>query len=186
MSSPFSFLFWRRQVSYLSNLRSTTLASVTQMSFEDRDNFIRTHKYSKQNSNTMTLNCHDMNREQTLTKYYPHYTIDNLYEYCLVRNLITLLNKYGNMKGKRAFTLGHYKPLNRGGAHHISNWVIQSARDNQKQGDKLPENPVKWSYTEQVNYIMSKIDYFLVDDSVLEDLQFYILMFGKVYINEKK
>lgn len=99
----------------------------------------------------------------------------------MFRNLITLLNKYGRLTGKRQFTLGHWKPLYKGGEHIASNWVIQTYADNQKQGDDLPPQDSKWSLKEQVEYIMKHINFSFVDDSFLKDMQKYIQMLGKVY-----
>lgn len=169
-------------MSYDIHMQRATMLCVTRLSFEDRDAFIRSHSYDPSNSNHMVLNCEGLNREKTVARYYPHYTLDNLYEYCVFRNIIHLLNCYGRLRGKRAFTLGHYRPLNKGGEHHASNWIIQTASDNQRQADSEFENPKKWTLTEQKNYIMSKIDYHLgVDESFEAELSKYIMKLGKVY-----
>lgn len=174
-------------MSYEANLRKSALMSVMSMTFDDRDAFVKSHQYDKANAPILDIDCKGLNREQTLNRYYPHYTLDHLFEYCVVRNLISLLNAYGQLKGKRAFTLGHYLPLGQGGTHNISNWIIQTASDNQRQGCEAFEETEKWSLTQQVNYIMSKIDYHLgVDESYLDELQSYIMAFGKVYNNGKK
>lgn len=166
--------------------RSAVLSVVRSLSFEDRDDFVRSHTYNSAFSRGITLDTDGLNRDRATSAYYPHYSVENLYEYCIFRNLITLLNQYGRLSGKRRFTLGHWKPMYRGGVHTAENWVIQTYEDNQKQGDDLPPQEVKWSLQEQVKYITSKINYNFVDDSVLQDIQKYIQMLGKVYYGKKE
>ena len=162
-------------MSYEHNLKVSVLVAVNGMSFEDRDEFVRSHKYDKFNSNHFVLNTEGLKREQSLNRYYPHYTVDNLYEYCIFRNLIALLNQYGKLlkpsgdPTRRAFTLGHWKPLVKGGEHHPINWIIQTQEDNQRAGEKVPDG-AKWSLQEQVTYIMSKINFNFVDESKIEDM----------------
>lgn len=182
-----SFSFKRGIMSYEHNVKVSVLAILNGMDFEDRDSFVRSHRYDAKNSNHFVLNTEGLKREKAINRYYPHYTVDNYYEYCVFRNLITLLNQYGRMlkpdgsPTRRAFTLGHWKPLVKGGEHHAANWVIQTQEDNNKAGEKLPEQDYKWSLKEQIDYIMSKINFNFVDESKLQEMQKYIMMLGKVY-----
>lgn len=166
--------------------RAAVLYVVRSLSFEDRDDFVRSHLYNPKGSRYIRLNTDGMKREKAVSAYYPQYSVDNLYEYCVFRNLITLLNQYGRLTGKRQFTLGHWKPLFRGGEHIAMNWVIQTYADNQSQGDDLPPSDTKWSLKEQVEYIMSKINFNFVDDKFLKDMQKYVMMLGKVYNGPKQ
>lgn len=166
--------------------RSAVLSVVRSLSFEDRDDFVRSHVYRAEGSRGITLNTEGLNRDRATSAYYPHYSVDNLFEYCVFRNLITLLNKYARLTGKRQFTLGHWKPMFKGGTHTAENWVIQTYEDNQKQGDDLPPYPEKWSLQEQVQYITSKINYNFVDDTVLRDILKYIQMLERVYYGKKE
>lgn len=174
-------------MAYEYNLRIAVLTAVNLLSFEDRDDFVRSHRYDKENSNTFVLNTEGLKRTAALGRYYPHYTVDNLYEYCIFRNLITLLNQYAKLfkadgvtPSKRAFTLGHWKPLVKGGAHHRSNWFIQTFEENMKAGETVPVGE-KWSLKEQVDYIMSKINFNFVDEKYLVEMHEYVNSLGKVY-----
>lgn len=140
---------------YLSNLKRSVAMSVLRLSFDERQEFIDSHKYDPSNSNHMVLWNRDNFRERALVRYYPHYTIDNLYEWCVVKNTIATLNNLCRYTGKQTFTLGHHKPVTKGGEHHCANWFIQTKADNQKQGDSLLSTP-KMTYEEQEIYI-SKI-----------------------------
>lgn len=166
--------------------KMAVLSVIYSLDFEDRDHFVRRHIYDRKGSRYISINTDGLRRDRAIGAYYPHYSLDNLYEYCVFRNLITLLNKYGRLTGKRQFTLGHWKPLYRGGEHIASNWIIQTYADNQNQGDDLPPSDSKWSLSEQVSYIISKINYNFVDDIFLSDMQKYIQMLGKVYNGKKE
>lgn len=122
---------------YLSNLKRSAAMSVLRLSFEERQEFIDSHQYDPSNSNHMILWNREITRERALFRYYPHYTIDNLYELFVVKNTITVLNKLCRYTGSQSFTLGHHKPVTKGGEHHCANWFIQTKLDNQNQGDSL-------------------------------------------------
>lgn len=141
---------------YYANLKRAAAMSVLRLDFDERQEFIESHQYDPSNSNHMVLWNRGKYRDSSLFAYYPHYTIDNLYEYCVVKNTITTLNKLCRYSGKQSFTLGHHKPVTKGGEHHCSNWFIQTQLDNQKQGEKLPEAP-KMAYAEQKEYIKNNM-----------------------------
>ena len=141
---------------YHSNLKRAAAMSVLRLDFDERQEFIESHKYDPSNSNHMVLWNRGKFRDSALFQYYPHYTIDNLYEYCVVKNTIAVLNKLCRYSGKQAFTLGHHKPVTKGGEHHCSNWFIQTQEDNQKQGEKLPETP-KMTWEEQKAYLKNNM-----------------------------
>lgn len=141
---------------YHSNLKRAAAMSVLRLDFDERQEFIESHKYDPSNSNHMVLWNRGKFRDSALFQYYPHYTIDNLYEYCVVKNTIATLNKLCRYSGKKAFTLGHHKPVTKGGEHHCSNWFIQTQEDNQKQGEKLPEAP-KMTWEEQEAYLINNM-----------------------------
>ena len=141
---------------YLANLKRSAAMSVLRLDFDERQEFIDSHKYDPSNSNHMVLWNRGSFRDKSLFRYYPHYTIDNLYEYCVVKNTIAVLNKLCRYSGKQAFTLGHHKPVTKGGEHHCSNWFIQTQEDNQKQGEKLPETP-KMTWEEQKAYLKNNM-----------------------------
>lgn len=106
---------------YLSNLKRSAAMSVLRLSFEERQEFIDSHQYDPSNSNHMILWNRESTRERALFRYYPHYTIDNLYELFVVKNTITVLNKLCRYTGSQSFTLGHHKPVTKGGEHHCAN-----------------------------------------------------------------
>ncbi len=166
--------------------RAAVLSVVRSLSFEDRDDFIRSHRYSFGHSKAIKLDTEGLNRDRATSAYYPHYTVDNLFEYCVFRNLITLLNKYGRLPKKRQFTLGHWLPMSRGGTHTSENWIIQTYEDNQKQSDDLPPHPTKWTLNQQIDYIKTTTTYLFVDDTVLQDMQKYIDLLGRVYYGKKE
>ncbi|EJM9728540.1 hypothetical protein NPC53_000964 [Shigella flexneri] len=141
---------------YYANLKRAAAMSVLRLDFDERQEFIESHQYDLSNSNHMVLWNRGKYRDSSLFAYYPHYTIDNLYEYCVVKNTIVTLNKLCRYSGKQSFTLGHHKPVTKGGEHHCSNWFIQTQLDNQKQGEKLPEAP-KMTYAEQKEYIKNNM-----------------------------
>lgn len=161
---------------YHSNLKRAAAMSVLRLDFDERQEFIESHKYDPSNSNHMVLWNRGKFRDSTLFQYYPHYTIDNLYEYCVVKNTIATLNKLCRYSGKKAFTLGHHKPVTKGGEHHCSNWFIQTQEDNQKQGEKLPETP-KMTWEEQKAYLRNNMppmldnDYSILAISILLKLE---------------
>lgn len=173
-------------MSFENITKKAVLSVIYSLDFEDRDHFVNNHSYDNNGSRYISLNTSDLKRERAIGAYYPHYSVDNLFEYCVFRNLITLLNKYARLTKKRQFTLGHWKPLYRGGEHIASNWIIQTYEDNQRQGDDLPPHPDKWELETQTQYILSKINFSFVDDSVLQDIQKYIKMLGKVYYGTKE
>lgn len=148
---------------YYSNLKRAAAMSVLRLDFDERQEFIESHKYDPSNSNHMVLWNRGKFRDSTLFQYYPHYTIDNLYEYCVVKNTIATLNKLCRYSGKKAFTLGHHKTVTKGGEHHCSNWFIQTQEDNQKQGEKLPETP-KMTWEEQKAYLRNNMPPMLDND----------------------
>lgn len=141
---------------YHSNLKRAAAMSVLRLDFDECQEFIDSHQYDPSNSNHMVLWNRGKFRDSALFQYYPHYTIDNLYEYCVVKNTIATLNKLCRYSGKKAFTLGHHKPVTKGGEHHCSNWFIQTQEDNQKQGEKLPEAP-KMTWEEQKAYLKNNM-----------------------------
>lgn len=161
---------------YHSNLKRSAAMSVLRLDFDERQEFIESHKYDPSNSNHMVLWNRGKFRDSTLFQYYPHYTIDNLYEYCVVKNTIATLNKLCRYSGKKAFTLGHHKPVTKGGEHHCSNWFIQTQEDNQKQGENLPETP-KMTWEEQKAYLRNNMppmldkDYSILAISLLLKLE---------------
>lgn len=178
-------------MTYEKNLRVAVLTAINSMSFEDRDHFVRSHKYNPENSNHFVINTDNLKREAAMGRYYVHYTLDNLYEYCVFRNLITLLDQYARLlktdgsPTKRAFTLGHWKPLVHGGEHHASNWIIQTKMDNERSGETIHPTD-KWSLEYQIHYIMSKINFNFVDESKLKEMRLYIKMLGKCYNGKEK
>lgn len=141
---------------YLANLKHSAAMSVLRLDFDERQEFIDSHKYDPSNSNHMVLWNRGSFRDKSLFRYYPHYTIDNLYEYCVVKNTIAVLNKLCRYSGKQAFTLGHHKPVTKGGEHHCSNWFIQTQLDNQKQGETILDTP-KMTYEEQKTYLKNNM-----------------------------
>lgn len=141
---------------YHSNLKRAAAMSVLRLDFDERQEFIESHQYDPSNSNHMVLWNRGKFRDSALFQYYPHYTIDNLYEYCVVKNTIATLNKLCRYSGKKAFTLGHHKPVTKGGEHHCSNWFIQTQEDNQNQGEKLPET-TKMTWEEQKAYLRNNM-----------------------------
>lgn len=161
---------------YHSNLKRAAAMSVLRLDFDERQEFIESHKYDPSNSNHMVLWNRGKFRDSALFQYYPHYTIDNLYEYCVVKNTIATLNKLCRYSGKKAFTLGHHNPVTKGGEHHCSNWFIQTQEDNQKQGEKLPETP-KMTWEEQKAYLRNNMppmldkDYSILAISLLLKLE---------------
>ncbi len=161
--------------------RAGVLSVVRSLSFEDRDDFVRSHIYRSSGSRVIKLDTTHLTRDRAISAYYPEYSLDNLYEYCVFRNLITLLNQYGRLEKKRRFTLGHWLPLSRGGTHTPNNWIIQTYSDNQLQKDDLPASSTKWTLSQQTEYIKNNINFMFVDDTVLRDLQKYIDMFSRVY-----
>ncbi|HBM9818855.1 TPA: hypothetical protein L1I59_005348 [Escherichia coli] len=164
---------------YLSNLKRSAAMSVLRLSFEERQEFIDSHQYDPSNSNHMILWNRESTRERALFRYYPYYTIDNLYECFVVKNTITVLNKLCRYTGSQSFTLGHHKPVTKGGEHHCANWFIQTKLDNQKQGDNLPSTP-KMTYEEQEKYIKNNMPDVL--DNNYTDLAISLLLkFETVY-----
>ncbi|AZV02326.1 hypothetical protein Arno18_140 [Pectobacterium phage Arno18] len=174
-------------MTYQKNLEVSVVDTLGALDFEARDQFVRTHIYNKANANYCKLNTDGLQRRKAIARYLPHYTIENFFEFCVFRNLITLLNQYqrslrrDGSPTERSFTLGHWIPLARGGVHHPSNWVIQVYRHNNRLGDSMPASKEKWTLDEQVKYIMKNINYNLVDANYLHPMQRYIKMLKKVY-----
>ncbi len=52
--------------------RAAVLAVVRSLSFEDRDDFVRSHIYSSEGSRDITLDTQGMNRDRATSAYYPH------------------------------------------------------------------------------------------------------------------
>ena len=172
-------LFYFGDDMYLSNLKRSAAMSVLRLNFEERQEFIDSHQYDPSNSNHMVLWNRDSTRERALFRYYPHYTVDNLYECFVVKNTITVLNKLCRYTGSQSFTLGHHKPVTKGGEHHCANWFIQTRLDNQRQGDSLLSTP-KMSYEEQEKYIKNNMPDVL--DNNYTDLAISLLLkFETVY-----
>ena len=140
-----------------SSLVDTIGSTAVYPEFEEREEWIDSHEYDPTNVNWCKLDVHNFKRDSAILKYYPMYTIDNLYEYYVFRSLIIHLNKLGGLEGKRSFTLGHYIPFKRGGVHFPSNWIIQVQRENSRAGDDMPTNPEKWTWDEQYEYIMNHL-----------------------------
>lgn len=126
--------------------------------FEEREAWIDEHEYDPTNTNWCNLDVsYIKRRDEAILKYYPIYTVDNVYELYVFRSLIVNLNKLGNLTGKREFTMGHHIPFRRGGEHFPSNWTIQTKRHNNNAGDDMPTNRQKPTWDEQYAYIMDNL-----------------------------
>lgn len=134
--------------------------------WDEREEWIAQHEYNPDNVNWCSLDVHNFKRDTGILKYYAFYTVDNIYEYFVFRSLIIHLNKVGRLEGNNTFTLGHYIPFKKGGVHFPSNWIIQTQRDNTRAGDKIPENPQKWTWDEQYKYIIDHLPEELDDEFI--------------------
>ena len=105
--------------------------------------------------------------------------LGDVYKRQVVKNTITVLNKLCRYTGSQSFTLGHHKPVTKGGEHHCANWFIQTKLDNQNQGDSLLSIP-KMTYEEQEKYIKNNMPDVL--DNNYTDLAISLLLkFETVY-----
>lgn len=132
---------------------ATAGQSAVNPEFEEREEWIDQHEYDPTNVNWCNLNTYTLKRCDGVIAYYPTYTLDNLYEYFVFRNLIVNLNKAGRLRKNKEFTLGHYIPFKRGGEHFPSNWIIQTRAENNRAGDYVPNNKKKWTWEKQLRYI---------------------------------
>lgn len=157
------------------------IMTVVNLDFQDREDFLFSHKYDRQNSNWMKLNHEGLTRKKIIARYFPHYTVDNLYEHCFFKNFITVINEEFGLEKNHQFTLGHHIPLNKGGAHHVSNWFIQAKKDNQIQGDNLPDCPLM-SYEEQIDYLFNHlVNHLTINGMHSERFIKYALKYSGVY-----
>lgn len=140
-----------------SSLVETVQSTVIYPEFEEREEWIDSHQYDPTNVNWANLDVSRLKRDNAILKYYPIYTIDNVYEYYVFRSCIVHLNKLGGLTGNDEFTLGHYIPFKKGGVHFPSNWIIQTQRDNSHAGDNVPEKKEKWAWEEQEEYILKHL-----------------------------
>ncbi|QXV78211.1 hypothetical protein bas61_0082 [Escherichia phage EmilieFrey] len=122
--------------------------------FDEREIWLKEHHYDPENVNWCNLDVGKYPRDKGILKYYACYTVDNIYEYYVFRSLIIHLNKLGALTGDSQFTLGHYKPFKKGGEHFPSNWIIQTLKDNSRASDVIPDKKEKWTWHEQMGYII--------------------------------
>ena len=164
-------------------------AFIRGMSFEERDAVVRNWDYDRSRANRTMFDTADCKRSHAEVVYLGHYNVDNLYELCVFKNYIYLLNKgWGKISPsdqvhKDGVTLGHWLPMGKGGAHLPSNWFIQKASDNFRSGDKILPESEKWDLNTQT---LELIHLFLsydkrIDTQYSEDLKFYKDKFKEVY-----
>lgn len=166
------------------------VAYIQGMSFEDREQLIEAWEphYDRSRANrpvidTMALG---MKRTKAINAYYTEYNIDNLYEYCVFKNAINVINRFARTLRadggvmNSGFTLGHWRPAGRGGKHLPVNWFVQVAKENFNLGDNPMEHPVKWNFQQQMVYVFKNcpVD---VDKEVVPELYKYIALLGNVY-----
>lgn len=169
-------------MNYPVNLKHSIAMMVVEMDFETRQEFIKSHKYDKDNSNSFSLNTSNTkNNHQRQRSYYPHYTVDNLYEYCVFRNLVTILNKVFNMPPKNQFVLSHHKSMSEGGEHLKGNLFIQTRHAS--KSDVNREGETKMTLQEQINYIDGAVKLLggTVDLSLSSDLNLLMRRLEGVY-----
>lgn len=138
-----------------------------------------THNYDTENSNRMTIHTDGKIRERAIFLYYPHYTIDNVYEYAVIKSTITYLNKLCRFPASKGFTLGHHIPVKAGGTHHMENWFIQTYKDNQSQGNTVPETP-KMTFEEQKEYLKQNMPQ-LLDRDYFDVAVLLLLKYEEIY-----
>lgn len=165
-------------------------AYIRGMSFEEREAVIVNWDYDKSRARRFSFDTSDCNRNHAEVLYLGHYNIDNLYEYCVFKNCIMVLNRaYGTITEtennakvhKAGFTLGHWRPLGKGGVHLPSNWFIQNAKENFKSGDKLLDEPEKFSIMAQMLYLIGCTDQLELNESMKMELYQYLEWLKEVY-----
>ena len=164
-------------------------AFIRGMSFEERDAVVRNWEYDRSRANRTIFDTVDCKRSHAEVVYLGHYNVDNLYELCVFKNYIYLLNKayekisLSDQVHKDGFTLGHWLPMGKGGAHLPSNWFIQKASENFNSGDKILAEPEKFDYTGQLSYMLDVVMNYnkTIDGTYAEDVFFYKDKFKEVY-----
>lgn len=136
---------------------ATAGQSAVNAEFEEREEWIDAHGYDPTNLNWCRMDIKGMSRDSAFRAYYAVYTLDNLYQYFVFRNMIVNLNLAGRLKNKKEFTLGHYIPFKKGGEHFPSNWTVQIRVENNNAGDTIPKVKTKWSWEKQERYIRSHL-----------------------------
>lgn len=165
-------------------------AFIRGMSFEEREAVIVNWQYDRERANRTVFDTSECKRRHGEVVYMGHWNIDNLYEYCVFKNCIMVLNRcYGTITEngdntqvhKAGFTLGHWIPMGNGGAHLPSNWFIQNAQENFRAGDKLPEQPEKFDLREQMLYLLTCCNKLKKNYAHTVELRQYIEWLKEVY-----
>lgn len=162
-------------------------AYIRGMSFEEREAVVMNWEYDRSRANRTIFDTSECKRRHAEVIYLGHYNVDNLYELCVFKNFIYILNKaYGKMSPsdqvhKGGFTLGHWVPAGRGGAHLPSNWFVQKAIENFNSGDKILPEPEKFDFYKQLTEILLVTCEYTIDRDYAEQLHFYLNKLREVY-----
>lgn len=96
-----------------------------------------------------------LKRKQIIKIYTASFNMDTVYEYDVIREMISRINDCFGYEKPRA-TMGHHIPLNAGGDHSNKNWYIQERLANTRDGNLLPLKP-KPTWDEQVFQIFEML-----------------------------